>query len=698
MASIDDLLSQVRIDGSIEAKDFVHSLLISSDDEPYLKDLKNDFKRNFLDPFSKKVKNLKLKDVKDVFDPFGISDQKEDLQKDIKNYREKIKKFLNSDIIPDVDKEISDRNRVKSTTFNQILPDRIQQLPEENNLEDKKETTIFEAIKEKFEFLTKNILQFQNAKKFQEQQTLGQSVPEFNYAIETRKFLEDLILNKLIERLPKPEKTKVEPQQEEGGLGILGTLGLLALLKKIKDILRVLKVGIFTFVDELIKLPSRIWNALKSLRLVLRDFKAWLQLRWEAYITEPLKKLFKSLRFDEFFDMLKTKWDGMIAKVKGYFNFDEIAESLKLKWEKYVRGPIMSLLDRLSEFKTAAMTKFDEFIDMFKTGGKFGFVEDAIKGITWLLTKLKAPMEIFKTLGKPVAGLFKAFGKFLGPLALVIDPVITTIQTFFNLWGDETLSPLQKGVAIFTGIITSFGDIFTFLIDMLSQGVTGLWNFITGNGWKTENPVSKWMNEEVYRGEGGFGAGAAMGAAEMMRQYNKDPEGTITDMAKGAIKRGTFGFIDPFKNKETERRQQRLDEMNADGTVTDDELDEIDSWGPLPVDDMIKRKGSSIVIDPQTNQMAKTNPNDELWAVKSGGVIDKALGELKTIMSDVNKNILKMNTNLEKTKPVSNSSINISGGNSGSSNKEYLFEITRDPILNDRTSWWNLSERIRSTV
>jgi hypothetical protein len=341
---------------------------------------------------------------------------------------------------------------------------------------------------------------------------------------------------------------------------------------------------------------------------------------------------------------------------------------------------------------------FDDFIDMFKAGGKFSFVETAIKGLGWLFSKLKAPFELLKPLGRPVLGFFKGLGKILGPLALVIDPVITTIQTFFNLWGDENLSPLQKGIAIITGIVASFGDILFFVIDMLSQGVTGLWNFITGNGFKTENPVSKWMNEELYRGEGGFGAGAAMGAAEMMRSYNKDPNGMFTDMAEGAIKRGSFGFIDPFKNKEAERREKRMNEMEEDGVVDDAEMEEIDSWGTLPVDDFVKPKGkgSSLIVDPQTQQIFETSPNDEIWALKSGGVLDKALGELKNIMTDVNKNILSMNKNLANTKSVNNSSINISGG--ASNNKDYLFENTRDPIFADRTNWWNLSQRTRSTV
>ena len=58
MANIDELLSQIRIDGSIEAKDFVNSLLVSSDDLSQLNDFKQDFKRNFLEPFSKRVKEF----------------------------------------------------------------------------------------------------------------------------------------------------------------------------------------------------------------------------------------------------------------------------------------------------------------------------------------------------------------------------------------------------------------------------------------------------------------------------------------------------------------------------------------------------------------------------------------------------------------------------------------------------------------
>ncbi len=103
--TVDEFISQFNNDN----RDFVAKLFFSQDqDSSYLNNLRSDFKTKFLEPLSVEVRKIRPDDIKKIFDPLGLGETSEDLEKDFKNYRKKIKEFLDIDI-PNI-KDNEERN------------------------------------------------------------------------------------------------------------------------------------------------------------------------------------------------------------------------------------------------------------------------------------------------------------------------------------------------------------------------------------------------------------------------------------------------------------------------------------------------------------------------------------------------------------------------------------------------------------
>ena len=199
---LENLLKQVQIEGTLNAKDFVSSIFFTEDSD-YVKEFRNDFKNKFIQPLSRQLKNFKPEDVRKIIDPFGISKDSDDLAEDFKKYRKKLKKFLAMDF-PEMDDE-SPKEKLKDTTVSEALPDKVKEI---------EPATI------------------------EEQQTFGPKELLVNLNDETKGFFVDLVKNwssnysKDIEassRLMSDYYEKYLANQEElialsEGTGILGTL------------------------------------------------------------------------------------------------------------------------------------------------------------------------------------------------------------------------------------------------------------------------------------------------------------------------------------------------------------------------------------------------------------------------------------------------------------------------------------------
>jgi hypothetical protein len=104
------------------------------------------------------------------------------------------------------------------------------------------------------------------------------------------------------------------------------------------------------------------------------------------------------------------------------------------------------------------------------------------------------------------------------------------------------------------------------------------------------------------------------------------------------------------------------------------------------------------------NTTYETAPNDSILAFRSGGVLDLALKDITLAISDINKNINNLSKNIllvssEKNNNPSIVNVNNSTVNSQSNtSKEYLFGNQRDGIFDERSRWWNISEKRSATV
>jgi len=121
----------------------------------------------------------------------------------------------------------------------------------------------------------------------------------------------------------------------------------------------------------------------------------------------------------------------------------------------------------------------------------------------------------------------------------------------------------------------------------------------------------------------------------------------------------------------------------------------------VKVDDFYKPASGrpTLIFDQQNKTKFETAPNDDVFAMKPGGFFDTTFKEIKNIIMDVNKNVVYLNDTIHKLKPSqSNNITNISGGGESNENKDYMLDLSRDPVFNSRVNWWNLSERIKATI
>ena len=242
------------------------------------------------------------------------------------------------------------------------------------------------------------------------------------------------------------------------------------------------------------------------------------------------------------------------------------------------------------------------------------------------------------------------------------------------------------------------GDSIASLIGIVSEGATGIWNWVTGKGWKTENAVGNFArgltNDYSF---GGMGANMGKAATQAMEDYNKGQLGDSVafDKVKGAFgaKTGAAGLTTPMADK--------MQELLKDGVLSEEDMKFLDTkFNQMgqPVEDFIKKANNDnrYIVDTKKNTVVKPAFDDEITSTKKGGIIDESLTKIQKIMSDVNNNIKMMNQNLTNIQPsyISNST-NISNGSK--ENKEYLFQPLFDVNSDKRVQWWKHSREYSAT-
>jgi hypothetical protein len=780
---LENLLRQVQVEGTLNAKDFVSSIFFAEDSD-YIKEFRNDFKNKFVQPLSRQLRNVKPEDLKKILDPFGISDSAEDLAEDFKKYRDKIKQFLDIDL-PEVDDQ-TPKEKLKDTNLSAAIPDKVQ------------ETNIGE------------------------QKTFGPKITAIEFSDGALEFLHSLgaaIAKQVREgstenwRMVHDFKNKHLENQEKlislsEGTGILGTLA------------KVLAIG---GVGAL--LLSTFWES---------HIKPWLEETFDINLDffNKLEGFVEGI--GKFFTMGAVGAGGLILKIQGKV-FSSIADVLDNSIGAVLKtilgesagsgaGKIISggakvfsgsFFARIAGnlFKGLSIVALKSIpiigglislgfaIDRFGKGDYIGGVIDLVGGLADLLyfTPL-APLGLAISLGAAGLNAFldlkyggtgdraaenKAKAGFFGNIASgvfnflkkipiiggMIDGVAGLWNLLYSLAGGD-----QAGVRSALEQMSNFPllgtlpSILLAFLDVTDSSYTGeagnrlsLPNFLQAFKKRVGQTVLRWFSwlptswqksiadfmGVPFNGEEENDTSVASNPQTHKKTIDnlkktdvnqenieialKNRDMAIKDYEETVRKRdeqdGVFGkYITgkyeiyekmannladeiqilnqkimeyqkenaPYSEDDNNKQiKQKLDQMRDDLRNSQENSDQINS---VKVEDFYKPASgkSTLIFDQDSQTKFQTSPNDDVLAMKPNGIFDKSLKDLKLAINEMNKNMVLIGKGLNENKNINTSSVNIS--NATQNTKEYLFENTRDPIFADRTNWWNLSQRTRSTI
>ena len=284
--------------------------------------------------------------------------------------------------------------------------------------------------------------------------------------------------------------------------------------------------------------------------------------------------------------------------------------------------------------------------------------------------------------------LLKPILNFLGAFLVILDPLIAAGKTLFDIWNNDNLNFFEKSISVLTAAFFGLGDGIATLIGLISEGIAGVWNLITGNGWVTDNPVGNFMRGLTDDYSFG-GMGEKMGGHAAL---------AMADTAEDAVLNKNFSGMEQVENTP---KYKKLQELQKDGLTAEEEeylQTKFDDRGQ-PVDDFVMQpKGiSSLILDRRNDQLYQTSPDDEIIASKKGGILDRSLQDIKMIMSDVNKNILNMNSNMINVKPnvINNNNTSVMGSKD---NTNYISKAMYDVNTDKRANWWRISREYVSTI
>lgn len=675
MGEIEALLSKYNFTGEVDAKEFLDKLLFEGNNN-YLDQFRSDFKNNLLDPVSEKFKkfygalNKKLEALNDksidkLVDPFGLSNITKEYESSIKKYKENMQKFLNKKF--ETQEESQNESQKKAISLKQNKAGQwiteqgskyaSKEMIEAFQKEQEQKTPAPATPKEKVNELNPvirnvvqqpvNKLEEANKPADQEQKNFGPQVTLIDFSKNGKDFLVDLF-NNLIKKIPIAKDVSTQEKQAKGGLSSWWLL----LLGLISD--GILLAGKLSKAFEwIIGLPERVfakWEAMfKESEIV-----AFISEKWTKMI-EGVKRFIK---FDDLSVWLNSKWTSAIEKIKEVTKFDEIVESFTKGFER-ITAPIKNV----SQFFENTGKSIE---GLFAEGGKFGEltkffggIGEAGEGFLSFVTKIRGPFASIIELISKIAPLFEVLEKLLGPIALLIDPVVDSFTTLFNVFGDDKLSFIQKATAVLSSFIGGFGDIVINITDWIAKLSTGAFSWLTGKGFKTDNAVSGALNKFT----GGESLGVSLGkkTIDLEKESNTSQGGFFSNIWKGM----TSPEKSPLPTKE-EIEAGRKNKSN-----------------PIPTQDAMIDATSITGVDGKT--YVPNSKEDTVIATKSGGSIDKSISNLNKNVQELSKAILAMqknNNNKSSSNNVSNVSITSNNSSKGSS---------RDPLHDMRVNWHAMS-------
>jgi hypothetical protein len=706
-ATADDLNALNEFLNKAKSIDFKSSVeLLDKNINSFNKQLKEQFKG--LEKKDQQEKDLAKKQKE--FDDKHEKRQKEFEELDEKNYKQKIDRAK---------KEKENLDKLKSSTVDQIIPSNVKnavQQPQDSGVD----SGLLKGLGNLLKTIPNTIIEgIKNRKsKSDEQENIGEDVLKVSFhpdGIKILKTLLDPIYKALNANTDILDKLLKKGEETRGGM--LGWLALLfaaagifqrianlisGIAKIVSDAYEFSKTKLLKFLDDIKAFPDELKKLLK-----LDEISDWFKLKWKSFV-DAAKDIIK---YDELVDSLQLQRAKYLKKLDEVFDFGKILNSLSdfkagfnLKWEKYVKEPFLKGLDFLSDvFKGVS-----GFIDNLKSiVGPTSIFKTVLNGIIDGFNALKTPiMTILNVAIKPLTTALMAVIKPFMPLIkalswvlMILDPLIAAGKTLFEVWNNENLSFIQKTITVLISAFGGLGDSIASLVGIVSEGATGIWNFITGKGWKTENAVGNFArgltNDYSF---GGMGANMGKTSAQFMEDYNKGKLGDSVgfDKVKGMFgaKTGAAALSTPMNDK--------MQELLKDGVLSDEDMKFLDTkFNQMgqPVEDLIKKSNNDnrYIVDTKRGSVVKPAFDDEITSTKKGGIIDESLTKLQKIMSEVNDNIKLVGQNLANIQPnYINNSTNISNGGS-KENKQYLFQPMFDVNNDKRSQWWRHSREYSAT-
>jgi hypothetical protein len=657
-----------NLTGEINSQELINKLLFG-DNTAYIDEFHASFKENFFNPVSTKLKDFyslikkKLDTVNNttvdkLTDPFGLSNINKEYEDAIKKYKTNMEKFLNKKFEPSEEYKknipaikqnkagqyVDQNNRfVSNEVRDQFLAQQASAANPTENL-NKVNQPIQNIIPDSVKNIKPNEPADQEQKNFGPQETL------IGFSKSGKEFITDLLDN-AIKKFPKISITgNNQEEQAKGGMSGL----FLLLLGLISD--GILLAGKLSKAFEwLFGLPERVlgeWEESFRSSKTLIKVSEWFGEKWNAMI-DGIKRLIK---FDDISAWVNTKWTNLITKIKEATNFDKIVADFTKGFEK-LTSPIKSA----GKFVEDAGKGIE---GLFAEGGRFSGITKFFKGfaeageglLSWI-SKIRGPFAGVIELFSKFAPLFDVLEKFLGPIALLIDPVVDSIKTLFSVFSDDKLSPIQKTTAVLMSFIGGFGDILVTITDWVAKLSSGAFSWLMGKGFKTENAVSKGLNNFT----GGESLGVSLGkkTVDLEKESNQSEGGFFSNVWKGMTASST---LPPPTKEELQAGRRNVN-------------------NPIPTEDAQIDATYITGIDGKT--YVPNSKADTVIATKSGGSIDKSINSLNKNVQDLAKAIIAMqknnnNNNIPTSNNVSNVSITSNNGSKGSS---------RDPLHDMRVNW-----------
>lgn len=652
---------------------------------PELESFKTEFKQKVIDPLMNKLKSIKEEDLKKMLNPFGLDEAPTDFVSDIKKYRDKIKEFISVDL-PNPEANNAPASGIRGTTTGNMVP------VEATNINPKQQED-------------------------GEQKDVGKKITTIAFSDETMMALKsyftgtfDGFLKRLVKFLEEDFDSLAEKLKPDSGglLGGLGIVGLLALLADLWGVISNVIAKTFEGIEGLAKafewfykLPGKFIEILESEGLYkFADYEAWLQLRWEKYVTEPWGKLIKNLKLEDLVGTIIEEWNIFKTNVKTALKLDDLAAWISLYSEEYLLKPIMGIMENLKPFGEflkstgeGAVNVTGKFLETVK--GVVSFIGDLSGMIANLFKGFAKPIMTVVELAEPLLGFIGKFARFLGPIALLIDPVVSAFKTLFSVWNDKNLSPLQKGIAVLAGFVGGFGNIVTDLANWTMKLGTGLWNFITGKGFNMENAGSKWIEKNINE-KGGFGAMVGKGTADALREHNKKEEAAAgKSESEDTSSKGSVSY---------DNTSPEGNESKPEGTPVQDAIGKVSSvvandktYTPAPSDIMTLTKEGGGWMQKLNNieMISDKNADNQVILNNTLSQLEKKFDTMNQMQRNSIDAIYEMVKAVKEIPPPRGGGV-VSGG--GSSKRSFVFDLPFDPNTYSRASWVGNATRLAATV